>query len=236
MEFIKSINIVDVIIVLMLLMAGIVGAKRGVFKQGVSTIGTILAFVLAFYLKDPVAEFLSLKLPFFDFVGIAKGLTSLNIIMYQMVAFILVLAVLFIILAILIKLASGIEKVLKWTIILGIPSRILGFVIGLIEGYVLVFIVLFFLSMPIINFNMLDESKLMPKVLNSSILLSNMAKDTNDAIKDIYDEIDGNKGNTAQLNLTIIELMLKYNIIDGDYLEKLNEAGKLNITGIDSLI
>ena len=58
-------NIVDVVIVLLILLCGVVGFKRGVFKQLVSTVGFVLVFILAFYLKNPVAEFLSLNLPFF---------------------------------------------------------------------------------------------------------------------------------------------------------------------------
>ena len=108
-------NIVDVIIILIIMLWGVIGLKRGVVKQSVMTLGTILIFVLAFYLKNPLADFLSLNLPFFNFGGIFKGVTSLNIILYQLIAFIIVVSILQIGLNILTRVSGIIEKILKYT-------------------------------------------------------------------------------------------------------------------------
>ena len=63
-------SIVDALIILIILACGAIGFKKGVIKQLVSTVGFVLVVVLAFYLKNPVAEFLSLNLPFFTFGGV----------------------------------------------------------------------------------------------------------------------------------------------------------------------
>ena len=60
-------NIVDIIIIIFILLTGIVGAKRGFFKELVLCLGTILVFYLAYKFKDPLGNFLLLRMPMFDF-------------------------------------------------------------------------------------------------------------------------------------------------------------------------
>ena len=76
-------SIVDVIIILAILMGAVVGFKRGLTTQLVSTIGIILVMVLAFILKNPISKFMYENLPFLDFGGLLKGLPVLNIIVYE---------------------------------------------------------------------------------------------------------------------------------------------------------
>ena len=104
-------NIVDIIIVLVLALWGIYGFKRGFVKQGVMTIGTVLMFIIAFYLKNPVAEFLSLTLPFIKIPGLL-GIEALNILFYQIISFIIVVSILEIVLNLLIRLSGIIETLL----------------------------------------------------------------------------------------------------------------------------
>ncbi len=226
-------NVIDVAIGLFILSFGVVGMKKGFFKSAVSLIGTLFIFMLAFYLKDPLADFISIRLPFLNFGEIV----SLNIVFYQFISFIIILSLLSIVLRIVLKFVGGLEKVLKWTIVLGIPSRILGLLVGLVEGYVLVFIMIFMLYQPFINIDIVNQSKLAPKILNSSPGLSNVINKTNNAINDVYKEIkDYNYSNKNALNLSIIKLLLKYEVINTNYLQKLVNADKLNINGIESII
>ena len=76
-------NVIDVAVVLLILCAGVVGLKRGVFKELVMTVGLLIVYILAFKLKDPIANWLSLNLPFFNFGGDFYGATALNILLYQ---------------------------------------------------------------------------------------------------------------------------------------------------------
>lgn len=226
-------NVIDVAIILFILSFGVVGMKKGFFKSTVSLIGTLFIFMLAFYLKDPLADYISIRLPFLNFGGII----SLNIVFYQFISFIIILSLLSIVLRIILKFVGGLEKVLKWTIVLGIPSRILGLLVGLVEGYVLVFIMIFILYQPFINIDIVNQSKLAPKILNSSPGLSTVINKTNNAINDVYKEIkDYNYSNKNALNLSIIKSLLKYEIINTNYLQKLVNADKLNINGIESII
>lgn len=229
--------LLDAIIVFVILSFGFLGLARGVIKQLISSVGTIVIFVLAFYLKNPIARFLSLKLPFWDFNGFAHGLTSLNILFYQLIAFLIILALLFLVLELLLKLAEKIENALTMTVILGIPSKILGFIVGLVEGYVLMFIALFILSLPFWNFSIINNSKLRPKILSSSPILSKVTNNTYNAATDIYEEVKKNSDkDDNSKNLAIVKLLLKYNVVDKEYLKELRVHSKLNIPGIDSVI
>jgi len=227
-------NIVDIIIVIFILMSGIVGFKRGVFKQLVLCIGTILVFYLAYQFKNPVGEFLLLRLPMFDFPNLFKGVITLNILVYQLLAFMIVLAGLLIIFNIIISITGIFEKILKFTIILGIPSKILGFIGGLIEGYVIAFVILFFLTQPAFSFEPFMESKYANKILTSSPVLTNIASDTVEVIEEIYALKD--ETNTTILNAKTLDMMLEKGIVRYEVVNELYETGKIKFDGIEAVL
>lgn len=232
-------SIVDAIIILLILACGAAGFKRGVLKQLVSTVGFVIVVVLAFYLKNPVADFLSLHLPFFTFGDAVANAASFNIILYQLISFILVIIVLETVLQVLIKVTGIIEKILKFTIILGIPSKILGFVVGVVEGFIITFLILFFLRQPGFNLKIFDDSKLTDPILNSTPVLSQVAGNFVDTFNDLYElgnDYYEQKLDENTLNLKSIDVMLEHKIITPDYVVKLVDADKIKVTGIDSII
>ncbi len=232
-------SIVDALIILMILVFGAKGFKNGVFKQLVTTVGFVIVVILAFYLKNPIAEFLSLHLPFFTFGGTFANVASINIILYQLISFILVIVVLEAILNILIKFTGILEKILKFTIILGIPSKILGFIVGIVEGFIVTFLILFFLRQPGFNLKIFDDSKLTNPILKSTPVLSQVAGNFVNTFQDLYElgndyyeqQMDENT-----LNLKSIEVMLKHKIITPDYIVKLVDAHKIDVVGIDNIV
>lgn len=230
-------NIVDIIIVLVLALWGIYGFKRGFVKQGVMTIGTVLMFIIAFYLKNPVAEFLSLHLPFIKIPGLL-GVEALNILFYQIVSFIIVVSILEIVLNLLIKLSGIIETLLKFTIILGLPSKILGFILGVVEAVVIVYVVLVFLSQPMFNLKVFNDSKLTPTILNNVPGLSNVASGIVETFTDVYELTDkySRTNDSAGYTRDAIDIMLKHKVIDVEYVEKLVEQNKVTASGIDNVL
>lgn len=232
-------NIVDVIIILTILACGLAGFKRGVFKQLVTTVGFVLVVVLAFYLKNPIAEFLSLHLPFFKFGGSFANVASFNIILYQLISFVLVIIVLETVLQVLIKVTGVIEKILKFTIVLGISSKILGFIVGIVEGFIITFIIIFFLRQPGFNLKIFEDSKLTDPILKSTPVLSQVAGSFVDTFNDLYELVNDyyeQKMDEDTLNLKSIDVMLEHKIITPGYVVKLVDANKIKITGIDSVI
>ena len=118
-------NIVDILILVVLISGAFLGFARGFFKQTVMFVGTILVVLLSFIFKNPLSLIMYKNLPFFKF----GGLTSLNILLYETLAFIIALVVLSIVLFVIIKITGIVESVLKITVVLAIPSKILGLIV-----------------------------------------------------------------------------------------------------------
>ena len=72
-------NIIDVVSILIILLFGVIGLKKGVIKSLVQLVGTCAVLVLAFVFKDYLANFLMEHLPFFNFGGVFDGISSINI-------------------------------------------------------------------------------------------------------------------------------------------------------------
>ena len=111
-------------------------------------------------------------------------------------------------------------------------------VVGFIEGYVIVFICLFILNMPTFNSEILNESTLMPKILSSSPVLSNVVKKTTNTVTDIYSFVDDyvKDKDSEKFNQKAIDTMLKNKIITTEYVENLVNKNKINIKNIDEII
>ena len=74
---------IDIVILVVLALGAFFGFKRGFIKETVSFLGFVFAVVVSFLLKDQVSVFLYSHLPFFKFGGIVKGVTALNILVYE---------------------------------------------------------------------------------------------------------------------------------------------------------
>ncbi len=231
-------NIVDAGIIILLMLGAVLGFKRGITKQIAIGIGSVGIIVLAFMLKTPVSNFLYQRLPFFDFWGIFKGVTALNILLYEVIAFLIVLAALSIVLKFVIFATSVFEKLLNATIVLGIPSKILGMVVGIVQYYIIVFAILFVISLPIINLDFISQSKWKDTILNNTPVLTTISKDTTV----VFDEFKGLKekyeadSSSNEFNLEAMDLFLKYNVIEVESVESLMEKGKINIDGLDEVL
>ncbi len=231
-------NIIDIVIILLILLSGVIGMKRGFFKEIVITIGWIIVFILSFKLKDPLADWLSINLPFFNFGGVFKDVTVINIILYQLIAFLIIYSIIMIIFSVIVSFTGLFEKLLNITIILAIPSKILGFIVGLLEGYFLIFIALFILTQPMFNIGIINDSKLKTTILESTPVFGSMVKNTSNAINDIYvlTEESNYKYDKNEFNKEAINIMLKYKLIKTNYVQKLADAGKIKVNGISEVI
>ena len=231
-----SLNIFDIGIVLILIGFIIGGWKQGVVKETVSFVGIIVVFFLAWLLKGIVGNFLCAILPFFEF----DGLVSLNILIYHAIAFILLVSLLMGLYRLLLKLSNGLQKLINYTIILIIPSKIAGAIIGFIEGWIKVFIILILLLVPLKDFDQFKDSKLNNIVLFHTPVLSDTVKPFTKGVAEIYDvssKISLKEIEMNEANLESINIMLKYKLVDKETIEKLIELNKLDkIKNIDSIL
>ena len=233
-------NIIDIAIVFLILVMGVIGLKRGFFKQLVMSVGILLIVVIAFLLKDPLASFLSLHLPFFPLSNVESVSSIFNVLFYQFISFILIFGILMIVFNIILWVTNLFEKLLKMTVILAIPSKILGFLLGLVEGYILVFALSFLLTQPALNIDVVQESKLLPMIQSKTPGLSGMMNKTYDSIADIYDlkEIydEDNEKSYDEFSYKALDIMLENKVVKVDYIEKLDQADKLHIKNAKELI
>lgn len=231
-------GIIDAIIILFILLGAVIGFRRGFTKQLVSSLGFFLIVILAFYLKNPISVFLYEHLPFFKFAGVIKGVTVLNIAVYEFIAFFIVVSILTIIFKILLFATSIFEKILKFTIILGIPSKILGAIVGVIEHFVWVFIALYILNLPFLNSNLVRDSKLASGILKNTPILSGIISDSVKVVDEfvLLKEKYENTDSTNEFNKETLDLFLKYDIVKVESIDYLVEKKKIQIKGIDSIL
>jgi len=231
-----NLSIVDVIIILFILLGGVVGFKEGVIKKTTSIVGLVLVVILSFTLKNYLSVFFYENLPFLDLWGIFKGIQVLNIVFYEMVAFLLIASVLMIVYKVIIGLTGLIEKILKATVILSIPSKILGFFVGMLESYVWVYIFLFILTLPVFNIKDLYESKTAMFIITKTPILSKYTGKTLDIYSDLYSIIDNRENKTNEkVNEEAMKLMLEYEIITPESAQKLIDKNKVDVSD-DSFI
>lgn len=233
-------NLFNIVIILMILMTGLVGWKRGVLKEAVFLIGTILILIIAFNMKNVVGDVLCKYLPFFTFSGNLEGVITLNIFIYQAIAFAFIVAVLYAIFSFIMAMTGIMQKILNATIILALPSKILGLIIGLIEGYIIMFVILVALAIPLKQIPSYEESSLANKIIHDTPLLSKSIGNVGNAISDIYelvDNINKNMQTTNEINLECLDIMLKYKIVSVKEIRKLDALDKLDtVKNIDTVL
>ena len=232
-------NIVDLIIIILIALGAVMGFKRGFTRSLVSALGTIVIVVLAFFLKNPVSVLLYEHLPFFQFGGLIKGITVLNIALYELLAFVICLAVLGILLKILMVVTTIFEKILSITIILGIPSKILGAVIGALQWFVICFIGIYILSMPMFNITEIENSKLAPNILKGTPIFSTIIEDTTKVVEEftsLKDKYQDNNINANEFNKQTLDLFLKYDVVTIESVDKLIENKKIKIDDVESVL
>lgn len=222
-------NIITVAIILIVLLYMVLGFKRGVIKTSVSLVGTIAILVVSYVLKDVIANFLMDKLPFFNFGGVFEGITSINILMYNMLSFIVVFVILYCVLNILLTLSGLIEKILKLTVILAIPSKILGALLGLIEGILVAFLFSFvFLHLAPTEKYVMD-SKLAIILLERSPFIGRMTTSTTLALEDINNIVNSLKedDDRSEANFKVLHQLIYWKVISVDEAQKLIDDKKL---------
>lgn len=216
-------NILDAVIIVILIICIMSGLRRGLIKSIVFLLGIVVVLILSYYLKNPLSSLFYNTLPFFSL----KGVPIFNILLYEVIAFLVVFSILYLLLRILLKITGIVETILDATIILGFFSRIGGAIIGFIEGYIIVFIFLFIFSQPFLDITGIESSYLADKILDNTPILSDAVEDTRKVIKELGEVANRFENNNTEFNKIAIDLFLKYEIITKDNLNILIEKGKV---------
>ncbi|MEG0826665.1 MAG: CvpA family protein [Bacilli bacterium] len=221
-------NVIDIIIFVALLLGTCVGYSSGVIKKAASSIGIFVIIVIGLIIKNPIANLLYTYFPFFNFSGKYEGLKSINIILYEIIAFFLVMIVLFILYRIFLKLSIIAEKIVEATIILSLPAKILGAVFGFFEMYLITYLVIFVISMPIFNVPMLDDSYLASGIIDKTPIISRLTNSVVKSVNEIKKEVNSDQ-NTEVINDKIIKVLVKNKLVSPKTIDKLNDKGKIRV-------
>lgn len=226
-------NVVDIVILIFLAFGALLGFKRGFTHQLVSLVGIFAIIILSYLLKNPVSVFLYNNLPFINFGGIFKDISVINILVYEIIAFFVIFVLLTLVFKILLKVTKVFEKVLKWTIILGIPSKLLGAVLGIAQNLIYVFVILYILNLPTVNVNIIENSKVANTILNETPILTSIC----DKTLVVFNEVSAlskeyeNTDNVTEFNQKTLNIMIENGVITKENAQNLIDKGKLkNLT------
>lgn len=223
-------NVVDVIIIALLILGGVAGFKAGVIKKLTDFLGMFAVVILAFYLKNYISVIMYENLPFFNFFGLINGINALNILLYEVIAFLVIFILLLFVLKVILLATGLIEKILKATVILSIPSKILGIIVGVIEMYVYIFLVLVIATLPVFDSSFLKDSKMANYILDNTLILSNVSNEITDIYGDVYDIIDNRKDKSnEEMNEEILKVLIDKKVVTKESAKKLVERNKVHI-------
>ena len=233
-------SLLDIIIVLVLAMSAIIGFKRGAIKEIVSLVGIIIVFVVAFSLKGVIGNVLCKWLPFFNFAGNFEGVTVLNILLYQLLAFLIIYSLLFSVYMIVLKISGVVQKLVHMTVILWLPSKLIGAVVAFVTGYVMVFVVLLALLIPLKNTDFFLESKFANYIVYDTPILAGSAENISTSINEVYtlgEDLSKGEISKNEANVKTMDVLLKYKIVSPKTARQLVVLDKLDgITGLEKVI
>lgn len=233
-------NIFDVGIILLLIMFLIVGFKNGVIREAFALIGIIAVFILSFVFKGLLGNLMCIILPFFKLSGVIEGFSVINILIYQIIAFMLVFAILLTIYEIFLKISKFIQKLVNLTIILILPSKLLGAVVSLIKGVIVLFAVFIVLMIPLKNSELFTGSTMVNQILYKTPILSQSSNNFINTVEEIYnlaEKVSNKEIITNDANLELLDMMLKHKIVNKSTVESLVKLHKLDdVNNIETVL
>ena len=207
-------NLVDIFFLLIILVCGLIGLKRGFFKELVLTVGYIILLIISYKLITPTANLI---------ISLVKvGNNPINLLIYQIIAFLVVFIILSIIFQLIVFLTNALEKLLNITIVLGIFSKILGFILGLVKGVIVAYLLSLLFTLPMFNNIAMFR--------NSTVRTELLTKMPNIKLNQIVNEISKLDINSNDFNKQVLQILIKYNILTKEKVIDMVKSGQLDST------
>ena len=222
--------IVDILIIVFLFAGVIGGFKKGFLESTVRLFGEVVTFLLAFILKEPLSVFLYTKLPFFKLEGLFEGLSILNVIIYELIAFFILWVLFSIILAILFKVLKLEKFMITIVTKLRIPNKIMGVIFGFLEMYLFVYFFVL-ISMFIANFGGYDMEGRLASYVFKTPLLHETFSPTYGALEDVIEIAKKyeNSNDMVSLNTEAMGILIEYDLIDEEDIDTLIGDNKIEV-------
>ncbi len=228
-------NYFDIIFGIILIVFGIEGYKRGFFRETLNLVGLIVILYISFLLMAPIGNILLKTLPFLSLSIIGVEMEALNIFFYQILSFILLSIILYIIWNFVLTITGLLSKIIGLNKLLRFPFRVLGALAGVISGYIILFLILLVIAIPLNSrFTSYKDSKLKDHIINNKLLFTKEVVKLNDSINEIYDltyVIDKDEKrlkHSNTYNAKVMDIMLKNRMVEKETIVELINRNKLH--------
>ncbi|MFC5603888.1 CvpA family protein [Sporosarcina koreensis] len=169
----------DLILIFLFLGGLITGFRRGLIVQLIHMTGFIIALIVAYIYYIPLSEKFVLWIPYPGVTAASKlswtvEQLDLDQTFYRMLAFVII----FIVVKFVLQLIASMFDFLKYLPVLGFLSRFGGAILGLIEFYILIFLLLYLMAMLPLDFiqEMIGKSLLADAIFKHTPIISEMVK------------------------------------------------------------
>lgn len=227
-------NWFDIILIILLLVSMLEGWRRGLLKEIIKVVGMVIVLYLSFILMNPLGDIFFKYLPFFSLHIIGLEISALNILLYQIIAFLLIAIILYIILNFILTLTGLLSKITGLINPLKIPFKILGAIAGLVTGYIIIFLILLVFSIPLGKIDAYRQSQLKDIFLNNKILLTKEVKNMSSTINEVYELTENISDDKKRLehsdkyNVKALDIMLKNHIVSIETVDQLVKENKIH--------
>ena len=141
---------------------------------------------------------------------------------------------------IVVKISGIVQKIVHMTVILWLPSKLIGAVVAFITGYVMVFVVLLALLIPLKDTDIFKNSKFANYIVYDTPILASSSANISTSINEIYElGEDLSKGDISknEANVKTMDILLKYKVVSAETARELVVLDKLDgISGLDKVI
>ncbi len=222
-----KVAIVNIVIILVIVFGALEGYKKGLFESIIRFFGFIIACILAFAFKNKLSVLMYTYLPFFKFGGEIKGITAINILLYELLAFIIIFIVVTLVINLILKMTNAIEKIVKAIPIIGLIDQLLGAVIGLIDSIVVLYLVIFIFKFGCNLFGFYVQPSLADNIMEIPILNEKFGNSIGafDDIVSLKDEYSSSE--KEEFNNKAIKILLDKKVITKENLDLLIQKKKI---------
>lgn len=225
--------VIDILIVAFLALGGYAGWKAGILKTLVKFVGIVAIIILALSFKGTVVAILFKYLPFFNYGGSYASLYSINIFVYNAIAFLIIFVLLYCLLSIILSVTGFLNTLLNLTIVWILPSKILGAIVGVLSAWVYLVAAIYILGQLPLTAGIIYESNVAPKMVEYTPLINKMASKTTDGMQEIYKLLKDNKDEDKDtLDLQILTKAMAAGIITQEQFESLILDEKIKLDNV----
>lgn len=216
---------VDLGLLVVLILSVFAGYKSGVIKSTVRLLALLISAIVAYQFKGMLASFLISFMPALNFGGLFKDITSMSILFYHGASFLVIFVIIYSILSIVIMLAGFLDKLLKMTVILYLPDKILGGIIGFIQGTMIAFIIIFVLAQLPYTQKYVIESTYGYQILNRTPIIRTVFADCtviSGEIADIIMNADtSDEDYVEKTQVAVLNVFIKYRLVTAKTVQSL---------------